>query len=299
MDDIPDQQAAAEQQAMQETAAAAAQQAAAQQATAAAAAAAAAAQPVTVAQVMAMMDQQQQQHAAVVLTLRMSYQAASQYSKLMPKPEKFDGSKGSDVDAWLYGIKKFMDVTNFTTDWDRIAVATAYLDGAARDWWRMLEDTVADRPTTWIDFKEKMIAAFQPINPEETARNQLANLRQIGTVKAYASAFRRISYKIPGLTDDDKKHKFIIGLKSEPQKEVRLRAPATFQAAIEMAERFEAVSYSVNRSSGYRAVNAAPFRNGGSNGPTMMELGAASVVSRPNQLRNPNQQRPNLPRRPS
>lgn len=66
------------------------------------------------------------------------------------------------------------------------------------------------------------------------------------------AAFRNTTFRIPSLTDEDKKHKFIIGLRQEIQREVRLHPPPTFQAAVEMAERCEAVDKAVQRSFGNR-----------------------------------------------
>lgn len=317
------QQQAAEQ-------AAAAQQAAAQQAmqaaeaaiaagvplnaAAAAGAAGAFGQPFDAAAAAAALQQQAtivQQQAAVVVELQqkvqaleMCYKAANTFSKLVPKPEPFDGKDSAKVGSWIWCLEHYFSVFNILDDWSRIQLAVTYLIGPARDWWRSLDEAVAC-PTIWDDFKTQLVATFQSIDPVERARNTLATLHQVTTVRQYAAAFRNITLLIPGLTDADKKDRFLRGLRPDIQKETRLKDPASFDKAVEMASRIEGVNKTVersitNRPNRYNGNNAstasssgASFRNGGSNGPTRMELGAASAVDQRNfnRQRNSNQQR--------
>lgn len=312
--DFADQQAAAAQQAAQEAAAAAAaaaQQAAAQQAAQAAQAAAVAGVPLDPAAAAALI---QQQVAAInnleakVSTLEICYKAANTYAKLMPKPEPLDGKNAAKVGSWLWRLEHFMSIMNFVKDWDRIQLAISYLTGPALDWWRGIEESDI-RPTTWEGFKTQLQATFQDVNSVENARNQLAKVVHISTVRQFAALFRNITLKIPGITDEEKKHRFMAGLKREIRVQTAVSAPSTFDEAVETAERIETAFYmathNTNRSNTFNTnrasnnagpSNGAYFRNGGSTGPTSMEvdLAAANAVNRNNNQRSS----PHRPRRP-
>ncbi|PRW58283.1 hypothetical protein C2E21_3113 [Chlorella sorokiniana] len=199
-------------------------------------------------------------------------------------------------------MEHFFTVLRIPEDWDRIQLAVSYFTGPALDWWRSLEDSVDLRPTTWENFKIELENTFQTINPVETARNKLALLEQVTTVRQYATQFRSTALLIPGITDEEKMDRFIRGLKLEVQKETRFKTPKSFDEAVQIAERYEGVTYQVqlprtnnnrfNRANRYanggastsststNYSSAVPFRNGGSNGPTRMELGAATAVNR-------------------
>ncbi|EFN59617.1 hypothetical protein CHLNCDRAFT_133051 [Chlorella variabilis] len=88
---------------------------------------------------------------------------------------------------------------------------------------------------------------------------------QTGSVRSYVTAIRNTALLIPGIQDAEIKDRFIRGLKQRTQQDVRMRAPATFEAAVEMAERFDALMYDRYRQS-------KPF--GQTPGPQPMELGA-------------------------
>ena len=246
---------------------------------------------------------------AKVSALELCYKAANTYAKLMPKLEPLDGKNATKVGSWLWRLEHFMTVMNLHKDWDRIQLAISYLSGPALDWWRGIEEfEIEARPTTWEGFKTKLQATFQDVNSIENARNQLAKVSHITTVRQYAALFRNLALKIPGITDEEKKHRFVGGLKKEIRVQTVVRAPSTFDEAVETAERIETAIYMATRdanrvytnraSNNSGPSNGAYFRNGGSNGPTSMEvdLAAANAVSRNN---NNNQQgNPNRPRRP-
>ncbi len=69
------------------------------------------------------------------------------------------------------------------------------------------------------------------MNPTETARDRLARLRQTGPVRSYASAFRTVTLLIHTITNDEKKDRFICGLKPKIMHDVKVKAPTTFDEA--------------------------------------------------------------------
>ena len=117
-------------------------------------------------------------------------------------------------------------------------------------WWRFREREPG-HPITWAAFQEELKTNFQPINPTETYRDYLHSLKQTTTVLAYATAFRNVTLNIPTMTDEEKKFTFIYGLKPRTREEVRLRNPDTFEAAVQLAARFDSIYRPHMRQSGF------------------------------------------------
>jgi hypothetical protein len=60
---------------------------------------------------------------------------------------------------------------------------------------------------------------------------------------------------IPGITDDEKKDRFIRGLKSNTMKEVKLRCPETFEEAVRMAVRLDSLLWRASDNSGKTGIS--------------------------------------------
>jgi hypothetical protein len=209
----------------------------------------------------------------------------------VPKPKPYDG-RATDADDWVFTMDNYLNITHAGNDYERIVVATYYLEGDARKWWRFLsaDTSKPEYPRTWQDFCNALLSTFRPINPAESARDTLARLRQVASVSAYAAQIRSAALQIPGITQDELKDRFIRGLKPDTQKETRMRNPDTFEAAVQLAERFDKLRWNLNPRKAI--IPNQPFRSGGNSGPVAMELGAATVSCRtanagPNDTRRP------------
>jgi hypothetical protein len=150
------------------------------------------------------------------------------------KPSTYDGH--SDPELWLYGVDLYFAAASITVDFFKISFADALLRDDALIWRRTI-----DAPTMWDEWKALIISAFQPINPTETARDRLARLRQTASVRAYASIFRTVTLLIPTITDDEKKDRFIRGLKPKILNDIKVKAPATFDEAVKLAVRLDSL----------------------------------------------------------
>lgn len=150
------------------------------------------------------------------------------------KPGTYDGRE--DPELWLYGVDLYFAAASVTTDFAKITFADALLRSDALVWRRT---TMA--PTEWDVWKALLISAFQPVNPSETARDRLARLRQTSSVRTYASLFRTVTLLIPNITDDEKKDRFIRGLKPKILNDVKVKAPPTFDDAVKLAVRLDSL----------------------------------------------------------
>ena len=187
-------------------------------------------------------------------------------SRIKPvKPETFHGKPNENVRQWIFSVELWFTSGGVTTHIERITLAVSLLRDAALVWWRSIHD-LAEAPTTWEEFTSATINAFEPVNPAESARDRLATLRQSGSVRTYAYIFRSTAMSIPGITDDEKKDRFVRGLKFNTKKEVKLRCPETFDEAVSMAVRLDSIMWQTSGNHG---------KNGNSNPhPEPMELGA-------------------------
>ncbi len=182
------------------------------------------------------------------------------------KPEAFSGKANENVRQWIFSVELWFVAGGVLTDPEKIVLGVGLLRDTALVWWRSIHD-LPDVPTTWEEFKAATIHAFEPINPAESARDRLATLRQTGSVRTYASIFRSVAMSIPGVTDDEKKDRFIRGLKIKTMSEVKLRAPESFEEAVRMAVRFDSLIF-------IRNVNPTTKTSTSHPRPEPMELGA-------------------------
>lgn len=224
MEDIQQDPAAAE--AAAQAAAEAAAQAAAEEAAQAAAAQAAAVQAY-------INDQVQERVTTLGNHLMAQLQARPSGSTKPSKPTPYDGR--SDPELWLFSLRLYYAAADITSDVPKIAFADALLRGDALIWRRSLDYVVE----TWDEWKALLVTAFQPINPVEGARDRLASLRQTGSVRAYASVFRNVALQIPKITDDEKKDRFVRGLKPKIYHEIKIKDPRDFEEAVRLAVKLD------------------------------------------------------------
>ena len=185
----------------------------------------------------------------------------------VPQPDPFYGDRKENVEQWIFLASTYLAAAGITDGPGCIILMSAYLRGPALAWWRRTASLPpAQQPTTWADFCSALTATFQPINPAETARDELATLRQTTSVRAYATLMRNAALDVPDITDGELKDRFIRGLKTQTMRDVRMRTPATFEQAVQLAERYDTMLYDYQQ-----PQHAIPF--GHESSPVPMELG--------------------------
>ncbi|GAB4813343.1 hypothetical protein N2152v2_000390 [Parachlorella kessleri] len=167
-------------------------------------------------------------------------------------PPTFSGDAEEDVDSWLWQVECWLTAGRVQQEAERVLLATGLLRGAALAWWRSIA-LQPGPPASWEQLQQQLKLNFQPINQVETMRDRLAALRQTDSVMDYTTDFRNIAFGIPGITDDELRHRFVFGLEERTRSEVRMRAPDTFEAAVRMAVRYD----SMKRALGQQQNSAA------------------------------------------
>ena len=94
------------------------------------------------------------------------------------------------------------------------------LAGNAANWFRCTGMDPA--MITWQKLVNKMRVAFRPADFAQWARDQLKQCMQMGSVKAYTTAFRTRLLEYTDVDDSKAVRRYISGLKTEPCNWVRM-----------------------------------------------------------------------------
>src|SRR4051812_24318219 len=125
-----------------------------------------------------------------------------------------------------------------------VYLATNLLRGDTATWWRHhYERHIGDKATVpiWNEFEKLITKKFKPVNATKIARDQLANLRQTGSVKTYNSRFTSIILEIPTIDEEEQLDRYTRGLKEKVHIEVELREPHDLEDAMRIADRFDTI----------------------------------------------------------
>jgi hypothetical protein len=155
----------------------------------------------------------------------------------MPAPPAYDGS-AAQLDGWLNELQRQFRYYEYASDAQKLHLATAFLSGAAHDWHTHL----AAQPTSWAAFVAGLRQRFQPVTSAQTARNELDALRQGNSpVNDFIAAFRRLLVLVPDMSEADRLHRFLHGLRPGIAAHLRVHGINRMDAAIEMAARIGAL----------------------------------------------------------
>jgi hypothetical protein len=192
------------------------------------------------------------------------------------RPETFDGSSSSSVDAWVFQLEQYFTACGCQEDAAKILLASTLLRGHASAWWRLCHQEATTNQErailTWENFKNRIQAQFRRIDPQRVARQQLANLTQESQIQDYTFKFRTLMLEIGlSMNEIDKVYYFKRGLKRHIRRELEIRDPQTLEDAIKMAERIDAVDEELKNNPGNR-VAMTSSNVGGGNGPIPMDI---------------------------
>ena len=184
--------------------------------------------------------------------------------KLM-KPNVYTGStQAGAVKNFLFDCDQNFRGMEIDSHDKRILFAVSLLGGVAKSWWRFHVIQIDKKQVpdifTWETFKEVLLKRFCVVNATHTARGKLDALKQVGSVRSYISTFQNLLMQIPNIQDEESLHRFTQGLQFRIKKEVALREPQGLDAAIQLAEKYNALLHVVGNQPNYRAplINDTP-----------------------------------------
>ena len=247
-----------------------------------------------------LLQQQQQQIAALQQTINNLQQQLQQapHAAAVPvapahahvpfkphKPDTYDGRRTlSAVENWVFENEQFFEASGVEIGIDderKIKFSAALLRKQAALWYRQhlarVEAGFEQPFETWQQYKNALIDAFRPVNATQVARDRLARARQRTSVAEFVNELRNLQLHIPNITDDELLDRFMRGLKYAIQKELVIRSPGSFEEAVTIAERLDAITFSLRRN------EPAPNRNRYNGGPVPMEINTISQPQQPSQ----------------
>ena len=187
-----------------------------------------------------------------------------------PKPDKFQGDRRSGAASnWLHQMTLYLTLLGLLDTAHAIPYAVSFLIGAARTWWRTQEAS-GSPPTTWTTFKAAFLEAFQTLDAERIARDNMENLRQRTSVTDYANQFSGLLLEVPHMHPADAIYQFVKGLKPQSRVHVELQRPSTVNDAMRLAQAADSALYYTRPTyHTNRPTPSPPYL-----GPQPMQLGA-------------------------
>jgi retrotransposon gag protein/zinc knuckle protein len=105
----------------------------------------------------------------------------------------------------------------------------------------------ATRPPTsrcqWDLFKQSLQDQFQPVNSTKTARTRLDQLKQKTSVRIYNTEYRELMVQIPDMSEADRLHNYLRGLKAQVASQVAMQQPTTLLQAQGLADTADVIQF--------------------------------------------------------
>jgi hypothetical protein len=192
-----------------------------------------------------------------------------------PKPPTFEGLARSNVDIWLFEVENYFDAINFPFN-RRVSWASALLRETAATWWKGMvkqaklesgknaNDVIpVDALFGWSQFRSRMVARFQPVEAAKSARQRLLSLRQrnYNGIEAYTNEFQRLLSLIDDMSVADQVNYYIMGLKQDVGRDVKIANPSTISEAMAVASRSSDTFLHPTQSSSSYSANSNGARN--------------------------------------
>ena len=184
--------------------------------------------------------------------------------------------------TWRLARCRQRSVTQPPCDTQWVVHAAALLDKGAQLWYEQLVRHVhrlgSEGLPDWDTFCKEMKTRWEPINSNLAAREDLSELRQRGSVAAYCDLFSQMYLRVDNMTDPEAISLFSRGLKEKVRVEVGMKTPATLLEAMEIAERYDSLTWSVTSSRDYmHRRNGFQQSSGRYDQAVPMEIGVANV----------------------
>lgn len=155
----------------------------------------------------------------------------------IPAPKPFNGvRKEEDISDFLYDLDRYFEYLG-TPEERRVFMASLYLAGDAKIWWRQRSAEDAKwPPATLQEFVQELKATFMPHNTSWIAREELDGLRMTGALREYVRKYSSLLLRITGMSEEDKLYRFVSGLPPWAKTELDGRNCKDLQSAYKMVE---------------------------------------------------------------
>lgn len=174
-------------------------------------------------------------------------QVGPRWDKII-KLTKFSGTsrRAEELQEWVEDMEQYGQCLRLG-ERDILRVASFYLTGAARTWWRTLNEE--QKPTTWTAFVALLRIQFLPTNYQQALRDRLRSCRQRTSVAEFVDRFRRLRVEIGDVAESEALDRFVDGLKAKVKQQVKIHDIHTVDEAYVLADRVDRSLFSSTFSS--------------------------------------------------
>jgi len=207
-----------------------------------------------------------------------------QGSSIKPnKPQAFTGDKkGPKADTWCFQLQVYFEAAQVPLE-KQVPTAVTFLRESAELWWmehvRKTTDEhmrpTSERISSFGVFVQAIKSHFMTTTRVEDAREGLPSLKQSGWVRGYVNAFQKLVMQIPDMTDGEKFWRFKEGLNVALRKEVTKEDCKTYEDAVRLVLRLDAVDTKF----GTKSHSHANFTSKQSQAPIPMEIDAIRIAT--------------------
>jgi len=162
----------------------------------------------------------------------------------------FSGTANEDLDQWLNHME-FVAAAKNLVDPALVLTAVTALKKEPADWYyaMKLEDDAkpvgARQLHTWSFFKAAISEAFGYPETYDHYLEKLISLKQRDKIQVYNNEFACLISKFPDMSEAEKRAYYLRGLRYSTQKDVKCKAPKTWQEARQLAVLIEATNSTV------------------------------------------------------
>lgn len=214
--------------------------------------------------------------------LRNNQERSSLVHPRLPEPDTFHGDRSPGaVESWVRVVERYLELSSWQEhQW--VPYAVLRLRGEAETWW-VQQTLYGNEVSEWAAFRSMIIKEYRPINATQAARDQIADLKQTGTVSEYVDKFRSARILVPSMTDEEALDRFRRGLQPDVQAHVATHYPTTSEEAEKRALGYESAMKIVQSITNNVAQEAQPSQSRTpeylrSNGVAPMDLDAVYAM---------------------
>ncbi|CAF1516329.1 unnamed protein product [Didymodactylos carnosus] len=198
-------------------------------------------------QIAIQMPEQQHNHFATPVIL-------SVLAKAMKEAPKFSGTNHDDVEHWLFEIAETFDIIDLNSS-QRLQLIPLYLDGEAKNWWRLNKDSIH----SWPEFMSTIANVFRGSDQHSLSFHKLNNHKQRSdesVIEYYNMMIKLCNQTDPNMADTSKLNYLQMDLKQSLQNDVFRRHPSTAAQFFQVAQEEESLQTIVRT---YAALTASVF----------------------------------------
>lgn len=163
------------------------------------------------------------------------------------RPQLYDGSRKMDLKTWLFQVQRFVMLARIPES-EQVLHISQLLKGDAATWFRSRVESMTE-PANMEEFQNAIMNHFGEVNIETRARDQLYRLEQRGSATEYIAKFTQIALQVSDLSDAEKKHLFMRGLKNAVRESVEMQSPETYDDMLALAEKADRIKWNALRRS--------------------------------------------------